>query len=69
MTNGMSWPLWPPSRTEPFSISKKKKVPGPGPAGIWILATVKKQSSSVPAVLHKAMAVLLAAKIVYPIFV
>jgi hypothetical protein len=69
MTNGMNWPPWPAPRSEPFSIPKKKKVPGPGPAGIWILATVKKQSPSVLALLHKAMAILLAAKIVYPIFI
>jgi hypothetical protein len=61
MTNGMNWPPWPTSRTEPFCVLKNC-VPGPGPAGIWTLATGTKQSSSVSAVLHKAMDILLAAK-------
>jgi len=68
----MKWadlPGQPPELSLSLSQKKKKYVPGPGPAGIWILATVKKESSSVPAMLHKAMAILLAAKIVYPIFI
>ena len=45
----------PPELSLCLSQKKKMYLPGPGPAGIWILATVKKQSSSVPALLHKAI--------------